>query len=92
MIFYISGAIKNSQKPYKEKFKEAREHLESLGHVVLDPSTLPEGLLLTQYMPICMAMLDQAEAVYMLTDFRSSEGSMLELDYAMYQGKKIFFE
>ena len=92
MIFYISGAIKNSQQPYKEKFKEAHEHLESLGHVVLDPSTLPEGLLLTQYMPICMAMLEQAEAIYMLTDFRSSEGSMLELDYAMYQGKKIFFE
>lgn len=92
MTVYISGAITNSVESYKIKFSEAREHLESLGYVVLDPSVLPQGLRLDQYMPICLAMLEQADAVYMLSDFRASEGSMLELDYASYQGKKIIFE
>lgn len=92
MIVYISGAIQNSEKPYKEKFQEAHLHLETLGHSVLDPSFLPSDLPLLRYMPICLAMLEQADAIYMLSDFRNSEGSMLELDYAMYQGKKVLFE
>ncbi len=92
MIVFISGAIQNSKKPYKEKFQEAHLHLESLGHSVLNPSFLPSDMPLTKYMPICMAMLEQADAIYMLSDFRDSEGAMLELDYAMYQGKKVMFE
>lgn len=92
MIVYISGAIQNDKMSYREKFKSAHSHLESLGHSVLDPSLLPPDMPLTKYMPICMAMLEQADAIYMLPDFRDSEGAMLELDYAMYQGKKVIFE
>lgn len=91
MIIYISGAITNNAN-YKKQFKEAREHLESIGHIVLDPSALPQGLPLPKYMPICLAMLEQAEAIYMLSNFRDSNGALLELDYAMYQGKKVLFE
>lgn len=92
MIIYISGAIKNSKKPYRRKFQEAHSHLEALGYSVLDPSVLPSDMPPTKYMPICMAMLEQADAIYMLSDFRESDGAMLELDYATYQGKKVLFE
>lgn len=92
MIVYISGSIKNDQKAYKEKFKTAHSHLEMLGHSVLDPSLLPFDMPLVKYMPICIAMLEQADAIYMLADFRDSEGALLELEYAMYQGKKVIFE
>lgn len=92
MIVYISGAIQNSKTPYREKFQAARLHLESIGHSVLDPSFLPSDMPLTRYIPICLAMLEQADAIYMLSDFRDSEGAMLELDYATYQGKKVLFE
>lgn len=88
MIVYISGTIINNE----EKFQEARLYLESLGHIVLDPSLLPSDMPAQNYTPIRLAMLEQSEAIYMLTDFRDSELSTMELEYAAHQNKKIFFE
>lgn len=92
MIVYISGAISKNEAPYMEKFEEAQRHLESLGYSVLNPAMLPAGMPQTKYMPICIAMIDQSDVIYMLSDFRDSEKSMVELEYAMYQNKKILFE
>ena len=88
MIVYISGTIRNNE----EKFQEARLYLESLGHIVLDPSLLPSNMPAKNYTPIRLAMLEQSEAIYMLSDFRDNELSMMELEYASHQNKKIIFE
>ena len=41
-------------------------------------------------MPICLAMLDAAGAVYMLEGWERSHGALIERSYALYQGKAVF--
>ena len=41
MKIYIAGKITGDRK-YRAKFREAAKTLEALGHVVLNPATLPD--------------------------------------------------
>ena len=43
MKIYIAGKI-TGDREYREKFREAAKALERLGHVVLNPAILPDGL------------------------------------------------
>lgn len=43
MKIYIAGRIAGDRK-YRAKFREAAKALEGMGHVVLNPATLPDGL------------------------------------------------
>lgn len=54
MRVYIAGAMTGVFK-YKEKFIEAEEYIRGLGHIVLNPSFLPEGL--SDYYEINKAMI-----------------------------------
>lgn len=91
MRIYLSGKMKD--KDYHEIFKLSKLKLEAKGHIVLDPSTLPKGLDSNKYMPICNAMIDGADAVVMVgDDWKESRGAMLELQFAKYQGKMIYFD
>ena len=92
MRVYISGAISNDLWHYKEKFKRAHDKLTKEGHIVLDPSLLPLGLDADKYMPICFAMIDASDAIYMLYDCKTSKGASLELQYAKYQKKIVLKE
>ena len=49
---YIAGKITGDRK-YRAKFRNAAKNLETLGHVVLNPATLPDGLEQVDYMRIC---------------------------------------
>jgi len=91
VIIYIAGKI-NGCKDYKEIFETAEKILRKEGHTPLNPAVLPEDMPLDKYMPICMAMIDQADAVFILKNWVSSKGAELEKNYAAYQGKKIIFE
>lgn len=91
MIIYIAGKI-TGDPDYKEKFDIAATSLEAQGHIVLNPAELPEGMLPADYMRICYAMLDTADAIYLLKDWHSSSGASIERNYAMYTGKSIFTE
>ena len=62
------------------------------GFTVLNPAVLPDGLAPEQYMPICMAMLEQAEGIYLLEGWEDSPGARLEWQYALYQGKTVYYE
>lgn len=42
MKIYIAGRIAGDRK-YRAKFREAAKALEGMGHVVLNPATLPDG-------------------------------------------------
>ena len=66
MKVYIAGKITGDRR-YRAKFREAAKALEEAGHVVLNPATLPDGLDDVDYMRICMAMVDAATGVILLS-------------------------
>ena len=86
MIVYIAGAIAGEPN-YKAIFAKAAERLKAEGHIVLSPAMLPEGMPRDRYMPICLAMLQQADAIYTLKNWPESPGADLERRYAKYQQK-----
>ena len=77
MKIYIAGKITGDRK-YRTKFREAAKAMEALGHVVLNPATLPDGLEQVDYMRICLAMLEAADMAVFLPDYRESAGAMVE--------------
>lgn len=91
MKIYIAGKI-TGEPNYKEKFDIAATSLEAQGHIVLNPAELPEGMLPADYMRICFAMIDTADAIYLLKGWYSSSGASIERNYAMYIGKSILTE
>lgn len=91
MIIYIAGKI-TGDPDYREKFDIAATSLEMQRHIVLNPAELPEGMLPEDYARICFAMLDTADAIYLLKDWNSSPGASIERNYAMYAGKSILIE
>ena len=65
--------------------------LKKKGLIVLNPASLPTGMPPERYMPICFAMIDQADTIIMLDDWQDSKGARIERAYAKYQGKKIVY-
>lgn len=85
-VVYIAGPITGVEN-YWESFDEAEEQVTGLGCIVLTPSRLPEGMENTQYMRICFAMIDSADAVLFLPGWGRSEGATIEHAYCEYIGK-----
>jgi len=80
------------RRAYLYKFIKAEYKLKEQGHIVINPAVLPEGLSATSYMPICLAMLQQADAICMIgDDWQTSAGAQTELQFAKYQQKKIIY-
>ena len=93
MVIFISGKITGDFN-YKEKFAKAEEYLKSKGHVVINPTITPLGLnKYEDYIHICYAYIDVAEAMYMLKGWEDSNGSKnCEYPYGMKNNKLIFYE
>lgn len=77
---------------YRQKFARAQKMLEEDGHIVINPAVLPVGLDSDRYMPICLAMVDAADAIFLFNNWQNSKGALLEKAYAEYQGKEILFD
>lgn len=92
MKIYLSGAMASCMNTYKKIFSRKQSELETQGHIVINPSALPIGLASDKYMPICLSMLESADAIYMFNDWQNSKGALLERAYAEYQGKEILYE
>ena len=90
MTIYIAGKIEGDPD-YRTKFERAGEELERQGHIVLNPARLPQGLSPGDYMRICLAMMDTADAVAFLPDYRTSRGALLEWSWCQYVGKQTYF-
>lgn len=86
MKIYIAGPI-TGVFDYKKNFKATEEKLSSMGHIVLNPAILPSGL--KDYMKICKAMIDEADAVFFKDGWESSLGSNEEYQYACATNKRI---
>ena len=92
MRIYISGAMAKRPDTYKEEFAKAEREITEKGHTVINPASLPKGLDQNKYMPICMAMVDATDAIYMMKGWEDSKGARLEKAYAEYQGKLVLYE
>ena len=91
MKIYIAGKVRGL-KNYREVFKAAEKKLQAKGHITLNPAELPEGMNAEDYMRICIPMLEVADAIYLLKNWRDSQGAKVEKAYAECQGKMIFFD
>lgn len=89
MVVYIAGKMTGLPDLGHEKFNEAEKLLTEKGYVVLNPARLPKGMPGDRYMPICLSMVAQADALFVLDNWKDSEGASLEAAYALYQGKQI---
>lgn len=78
---YICGKI-TGNKDFKKQFKEAEDTLTSLGYVVINPANLPSGLSQMDYMVTCIIMLSRCKYIYPIGDYKSSEGTIIELQFA----------
>ena len=85
---YIAGKI-TGDPLYRRKFEMAAKELKQGGNVVLNPAVLPSGLSEADYMRITMAMLDSADTVVLLPDYKDSKGALVEYGYALRVGKRV---
>lgn len=88
-VIYISGPVTGVPR-YYEAFEKMEDELSGMGCIPLNPSRLPEGLSNDQYMKICFAMINAADAVIFLDGWEHSIGSRLERDYCFYISKPTF--
>lgn len=87
---YIAGKI-TGDPDYQEKFRMVQRGLEEDGYIVLSPAVLPSGMSPAEYMKICFAMIDVADKVYFMPDFRRSGGANLEREYCDYTKKPVCY-
>lgn len=92
MRIYISGAMAKRPDTYKEEFAKAEKEITEKGYIVINPAWLPKGLDRNRYMPVCLAMVDAADAIYMINGWEDSKGARLEKAYAEYQDKLVLYE
>lgn len=94
MKIYISGKITGLHpREYRAKFKAKAKLLREAGHTVVDPSRMDVyGLTYAQYMAIDTTLLSFCDAIYMLNNWKDSNGARLEKEYAESLGLKVFYE
>lgn len=90
---YIAGKMTGKEDLGKKDFEEVERKLKELYPTikVLNPHCLPKGLEYEDYMKICFAMIDVADAVCMLPDWSDSPGANREFYYAHAKEKMIAF-
>lgn len=95
MKIYIAGKISGlNREDVIKKFEAAQKSLVAKGHQVFIPSVLPayEEVSHEDYLHICYAIIDICDAIYLLSDWKESEGAILEFDYAQQNKKKIIYQ
>lgn len=83
MKIYIAGKVTGDEN-YREKFEKAEAALVSIGHEPINPACLrlPKSCSWKDYMALTLSMLELADAVCLLPDWRESPGACIEIGYA----------
>ena len=87
-VLYLCGPMTGIPDMNRPAFLKAEEELTAAGFIVLNPARLPVGMNPDQYMPICLAMLQQADGMAVLPGSHRSRGAYVEAAYADYQKKR----
>lgn len=82
-IIYIAGPMRGYEDYNSKAFNDKEKVLRELGYLVINPSVLPKDLPEEHYMPICLAMVRECDAVIMLDGYQNSSGSMVEYSFAI---------
>lgn len=86
-IVYISGPMTGLPDYNRPAFFAAEKWLKAQGGIVLNPAYSPDGLPSHDaYMEIALAMLKQAQVVFLLPNYRNSKGVAMELTLAEKMG------
>lgn len=89
MKIYIAGKITGNPS-FEDDFEQAELTLKAQGHTPLNPAKLPQRLSYEDYMHICFSMIDVAEELFLLPNWKESPGARREFGYALKNGKKIY--
>lgn len=82
MKVFISGPMTGIEKYNRPSFNAAARKLKKAGHIVLNPAMLPDGMQHHEYMKVCFAMVDIADAIYQLPGWEKSKGARMEHERA----------
>lgn len=92
---YISGGITNVPN-YHENFLNAESELKKMGYTenqIINPayicSFLPTDFTHAEYMAVCFGLMHSCDTIYMLKNWKLSEGATRELEIAIGNGFKI---
>lgn len=91
-MIYISGKITGTDN-YLDKFHEAEIQLDRKD--VINPAKVNAQLpkvSYDQYMEMAMCMLKMCNEIYMLKDWKDSNGAVLEYTYAKMHDYNIIFQ
>lgn len=95
MKVYIAGAISgHNPDEVDKKFTEAVEFLKSKNFAVLNPVKIVNNPHCSSRtaMKVLVPLLLQCDAIYLLRDWKFSEGAQIEASLARYTGMKIMHE
>ena len=81
---YLSGPMTGKPDWGRAAFNAAEEKYRRLGYKVLNQAILPTDLRPEAYIPICLAMLREADMIVMLDGWEDSQGARMEARYAAY--------
>ncbi len=92
MTVYIAGKMTGIPNFNFDRFKAKEHELAKEGYRTLNPANIPIMPDYDMYWPINRAMLDGADAIYMLDGWEDSPGALKELFYAIKKGIPVLFE
>ena len=94
MRVYISGKMSGLDKrEFKKHFQMAEATLRVHGYDVINPARLNDfNLTYAEFMLIDTTLLTMCDAIYMLNNWRDSNGAKEELALAEAKGLKIMYE
>lgn len=91
MKIYIAGKITGLERyEYEAKFSKADYELRRMGHIPLNPTLLPQGLMHKEYLHICYSMIDVCDGILLLDNWQQSIGAKKEIRYAQQHHKHIW--
>ncbi|EKO1024305.1 DUF4406 domain-containing protein [Salmonella enterica subsp. enterica] len=78
MKIYIAGPMSGLPNFNRDRFNEVSRLVVESGNTPLNPAILPDGLPERDYMAIGIAMLQCADAIYLIEGWEKSEGARAE--------------
>lgn len=92
-VVYVSGKI-TGDKNFKHNFRRMEKTLVKRGFNVINPCKIGcyDFFGYEDYMHVDFALIDVADTIYMMQNWRNSAGARRELEYAIQKRKKILFD